>query len=247
MSEGLDANPLAPFNQEVNNLDFRDPPRLIWIPVREAAKLLWSENPKLHDLGALVQSIEKYGFQELPRFDLQLPNISGGTGGIKAGNGRIETLAVMERDAMNLPRGLAQDKTTGAWVMPILVGTDADSLNAARAYAIDSNNLTMSGGDFTGFDYRRLWNDNAYLRILENLGIDGELPVSVSGDDLDIFLKGLHFDVPDVTDEEEKEIGTISSFKIEVGNVMFLEEILTATRKFYDDKPDWRCKIVLSS
>lgn len=175
---------------EKEDLNFKDPPGLMWIQVQEAAKLLWSENPKLHNIGDLVQSIEKHGFQELPRYDINLPNVSGGQGAIKAGNGRIETLAAMELDKKGLPRGLAMHKETGAWVMPLLIGTDADSINAARAYAIDSNNLTMSGGDFTAFDFQRLWNSDEYVNMLKKLAEDKELPISVSGDDLDMFLKG---------------------------------------------------------
>lgn len=232
---------------EKDNLEFKDPPGIMWVTVQEAVKLLWSENPKLHDIGALVQSIEKYGFQELPRYDIHLPNVSGGEGAIKAGNGRIETLASMERDGMPLPRGLAQQKETNAWVMPILVGTDADSLNAARAYAIDSNNLTMSGGDFTAFDFQRLWDSRLYVDMLKNLAMDDSLPVSVSGDDLDLFLSGLKVDIGEVSDSEEKGMGVIYGFRIEVGNGMLLEEVVSKVRELLEENPAWECKIVLSA
>lgn len=235
------------YNVEKENLEFKDPPTIIWMPVQQAVKMLWSENPKLHDIGQLVQSIEKYGFQELPRFDINLPNVSGNQGAIKAGNGRIETLAAMERDNMPLPRGLAQSKVDQSWVMPILVGTDADSVNAARAYAIDSNNLTMSGGDFTGFDFRRLWNDEAYISMLKALGEDGSLPVTVSGDDLDTFLSGLNVPIDDHTEDEEKEMGVIYGFRVEVGNGMMLEEVVGEVRQYLEAHPEWKCKIVLSA
>jgi hypothetical protein len=180
------------YNIEKENLNFKDPPTLVWITVQKAVQLLWSENPKLHDVGLLVQSIEKHGFQELPRYDTNLPNVSGGVGAIKAGNGRIETLAAMERDSMQLPRGLAQDKSTQAWVMPILMGTDVDSVNAARAYAIDSNNLTLSGGDFTAFDFSRLWDNKAYIEMLKILGADNNLPISIDDNDLDAIIRNLN-------------------------------------------------------
>lgn len=239
-------NPLLNGIEQVN-LEFKDPPGLIWIPVQSAVKLLWAENPKLHDIGSLVQSIEKHGFQELPRYDINLPNASGGTGAIKAGNGRIETLAAMERDGMSLPRGLAQDKLTQAWVMPLLVGTDADSLNAARAYAIDSNNLTMSGGDFTAFDFQRLWNSDQYVDMLKVLAVDGQLPISVTGEDLDLFLSGLQVDIGDVTDTEDKGMGVIYGFRVEVGNGMMLEEVVSEVRQFLESHSEWDCKIVLST
>lgn len=232
---------------EKDNLEFKDPPGLMWIPVQQALSLLWSENPKLHDIGALVQSIEKHGFQELPRYDINLPNASGGAGAIKAGNGRIETLAAMERDGKALPRGLALQKDTNAWVMPLLVGTDADSLNAARAYAIDSNNLTMSGGDFTAFDFQRLWNSDQYVDMLKVLAQDGQLPVTVSGDDLDMFLQGLKVSIPDFTDEDDKEMGVIYGFRVEVGNGLMLEDAVSGVRMYLESHPEWNCKIVLST
>jgi hypothetical protein len=230
-----------------NEIEIKDGPKIVWIRVQDAAKLLWSENPKLHSIGDLVQSIEKHGFQELPRYDINLPNASGDAGAIKAGNGRIETLAAMERDGMSLPRGLAQDKLTQAWVMPILVGTDADSLNAARAYAIDSNNLTMSGGDFTAFDFQRLWNSDQYVDMLKVLATDGQLPISVTGEDLDLFLSGLQVDIGDVTDTEDKGMGVIYGFRVEVGNGMMLEEVVSEVRQFLESHLEWDCKIVLST
>jgi hypothetical protein len=235
------------FNVDLKNLKIKDGPQLIWIRVQDAVRLLWSENPKLHSIGDLVQSIEKHGFQELPRYDINLPNASGGAGAIKAGNGRIETLAAMEKDGKALPRGLALQKDTNAWVMPLLVGTDADSLNAARAYAIDSNNLTMSGGDFTAFDFQRLWNSDQYVNMLKVLAQDGQLPVTVSGDDLDLFLSGLKVDIADVTGEEEKGMGVIYGFRVEVGNGMMLEEVVSEVRQFLEGHLEWKCKIVLST
>lgn len=234
------------FNIDPGNLEIKDGPTIIWILVQKAAGLLWSENPKLHSIGDLVQSIEKHGFQELPRYDINLPNVSGGNGAIKAGNGRIETLAAMERDGLPLPRGLAQRKGDGAWVMPVLVGTDADSLNAARAYAIDSNNLTMMGGDFTAFDFQRLWNSNLYVKMLQELAVDDNLPISVTGDDLDMFLNGLQIDIPDV-EGEDKDMGVIYGFRVEVGNGLLLEEALAATRDFLNSHPEWKCRIEVSA
>jgi len=225
-------------------MTMKDPPRLVWIPVREAVNLLWNENPKLHDLGAIGQSIGKYGFQELPRFDINLINLLGGKGAIKAGNGRIEALAQMEKAGESLPRGLAHDHE-GRWVMPLLIGTDAETLAQAVAYAVDSNNLTLSGGDFTAFDMKRLWDSDAYLKVLTSLGQDEELPVTVSGDDLDLFTRGLQIKIPEVEGEERK-MGVIYGFRIEVGNGLLLEDAIKATREFLDDHPEWECTIVVS-
>lgn len=165
-----------------DQLQFNDAPRLIWIKVRDALGLLWERNPKLHAMDQMAESIGQHGFQELPKYDSQI--------GIKAGNGRVETLGWMENQKAPLPRGLAMDKS-GAWVMPLLVGVDAPSHALAEAYAVDSNNLTMSGGDFNVFDMARMWDEDTYKAILQDLARESTLPVSVSGDDLDVLLAPL--------------------------------------------------------
>jgi len=171
----------------VDDLEFNDAARVEWVRVQDAAGLLWKDNPKRHDLGAIIESIERYGFQERPKFDVNLPNVSGGTGAIVAGNGRVEALAAMERDKRyELPRGLATD-AQGAWCMPLLVGTDARSEEMAAAYGLDANNLTLAGGDFTAFESLRLW-DADYVGVLQKLAMADELPISVAGDDLDLLL-----------------------------------------------------------
>jgi hypothetical protein len=162
-------------------LKFNDQPAIIWIKVRDAVELLWKDNPKLHDIGSVVQSIQKYGLQELPKYDATLA-------AIKAGNGRIEALAMMEKQKMDVPRGIASTKE-GEWVMPLLAGVDAESVTLAKAYAIDSNNLVMSGGDLTGVEQSFAWNNNGYLDLLKALAEEESLPISVDGNLLDALNK----------------------------------------------------------
>lgn len=162
-----------------------DPPEMAWILVQDALKLLWVKNPKLHDIGGVIGSINKHGFQELPKFDVNLENTQGQMGAIKAGNGRIEALAQMEKDGRyELPRGLALTKD-GKWAMPILTGTDAKSEMLAQSYAIDSNNLTLMGGGANVFEMAGMYEQDDYLALLQRLAEAGELPISVDGDDLD--------------------------------------------------------------
>jgi len=165
-----------------DNLSFNDAPELVWIRVQDAVKLLWNENPKLHNIGDLVKSIEKYGYQEIAKFDKNLINVNGTTGAVVAGNGRIESLAEMEKQKRKLPRGLALLKETGEWVMPVIVGVDQENINKAKAFAIDSNNLGLSGGDFTAVDMSRMWNPAQYMAILQGLSIEDEAPVTVDKD-----------------------------------------------------------------
>lgn len=164
--------------------DNDDTPHLVWIRVRDAAKMLWQGNPKLHDIGGVCQSVAKYGFQELPKFDKNLTSIGGEQGAIVAGNGRIEALAVMETDSRySLPRGLQIDNE-GNWLMPIVYGVDAESEAMAQAYAIDSNNLTMSGGDLTALDMSRAWDQKKYLAVLAEAAKNGQEPITVDKDTL---------------------------------------------------------------
>lgn len=63
----------------------------------------WSKNPKRHDIGALVESIQRYGFIDPPKWDATL-------GALVYGNGRDEALAWMETQGQALPRGVRIDE-----------------------------------------------------------------------------------------------------------------------------------------
>lgn len=190
-------------NQLENN---NDVPYIIFVKVTDAVGLLWTDNPKLHDLGGVITSIQKYGFQELPKFDSTLPNVSGGMGAIKAGNGRIEAAYMMSKDGRyDLPRGFATTKE-GDWVMPILAGVDAENINQAIAYAIDSNNLTVTGSSFTAYDMANLWDAEAYIELLKGLAQNDALPASVDEEDLNFLINGVNLDYKSI-DSLKDELG----------------------------------------
>jgi hypothetical protein len=215
-----------------NELEKGDVPKIVWVRVQDAAGLISPDNPKLHDIGGVVSSIEKYGLQELPKFD-------GTVGWIKAGNGRIEALAMMERDKKyKLPRGLVTEKDTGAWVMPVVAGVDAVDARQAKAYLLDSNNLTMSGGDFTPYDIAKMWDVNAYNNLLQGLASEGEFPVSMDEQDVatfDAVMRGLLFNLPEVSMEGGEARRTKITLVLELEETERLEEIVEAVRKFLDD------------
>jgi hypothetical protein len=148
--------------------------------VRVQDAVLWDENPKEHDIGSLIQLIDRYGFRDPPTYDETL-------GALVAGNGRTIALGMMEKQGYKLPRGIVQEKNTGDWYMPIDFGVDAMNKNEAIGYAIDHNNSTLSGGSFTSLDMKRMW-DNTYIELLESLPVES-LPVTVDYDDLE-FLRG---------------------------------------------------------
>lgn len=154
-----------------------------YVPLSQVA--LWERNPKLHHLGDLAASIEHHGFKESPRYE---PTLNDGTGGIVAGNGRIETLVALRNQRRPAPRGIVEQD--GEWLVPVTFGVDAESQEAAEAYGIDANNLTMSGGDFTPWDMARMWDRDAYAALLTELAQSDALPVTVDGDALDALLRG---------------------------------------------------------
>lgn len=150
----------------------------------EIAQLRWNRNPKKHDIGALAESIRRYGFIDPPKIDMAL---NGGAGGLVYGNGRDEALEWMHAQGEKPPRGIRIDND-GMWLMPVKVGVDAASSEEAEAAAIDHNNLTLAGGEFTAVDMSRLWTDE-YTDILADLAKLDMLPISVDGDDLDVLLR----------------------------------------------------------
>jgi hypothetical protein len=146
----------------------------------------WPRNVKRHDIGALVESIRRYGFVDPPKFD-------GTLGALVYGNGRDEALEWMRAQGDDPPRGVKVD-TDGMWLMPVKVGIDAPSEAEAEALALDHNNLTMAGGDFTAWDMSKLWGEG-YTDILASLATSDALPITVDGDALDGLLRGMADDI----------------------------------------------------
>jgi hypothetical protein len=144
----------------------------------------WDRNPKRHDFGALIQSISRYGFKDPPKFE---PSLNGGEGGIVEGNGRAEALGMMQVDGQAPPRGVTVD-ADGRWCIPVLFGVDARSRAEAESYGVDHNNLTLLGGDLGIDAVMGLWDESGLTDLLTALGEDGELPVSLDGEDLDSLL-----------------------------------------------------------
>lgn len=217
-------------------LEFNDAPQIAWILVRDAVKLLSPHNPKLHDIGSVMQSIARYGFQELPKFDATV-------GWIKAGNGRIESLVEMEKartsegtPTYQLPRGLAANKE-GQWAMPLLVGTNAKNENEALAYLIDANNLTMLGGDFTPYEIAKMWDVKQYNDLLQKLATQNTYSVSMDDEAVSIMdaaLKGLLISLPEVKHDGGEARRTKITLVLDLSESTRLEEIVEAVKNFLD-------------
>jgi hypothetical protein len=159
-------------------------------------------NPKLHDVGLLAVGILENGFIDSPKWD---ENLNFGRGGIVYGNGRLEAVSLLEQmhrlgqqldgKPVPRPRGVATERETGAWVVQIAFGINAETTAQAQRLLIDHNNLTMSGGGFTAVDVSRMYKPAEYKAILSSiegdLGAtaddrlleDGQITLTVGSDD----------------------------------------------------------------
>lgn len=181
MSDKNKTNLLNSVQQNLSKEDFDGEQVILrYIPVRNV--VLWKENPKKHNIGAIMQSIQKYGFKDPPAFDSALE-------GLIEGNGRAEALLKMELEKQSCPRGILKHKETGEWLMPVLFGVDSKSKSLAERYAIDHNNLVLSGGDLTANDIARIWDRDLYTKLLTNFSSSGEELVTMDLDDISSLLE----------------------------------------------------------
>ncbi|MBW4514556.1 MAG: hypothetical protein KME11_04965 [Timaviella obliquedivisa GSE-PSE-MK23-08B] len=178
-----------PVNLEVpKNLVFREQLEIRYVLVDDL--ILLDQNPKLHDIGKLVDSIVENGFLDPPKWDTKL---NGGAGGIIEGNGRSEALKWMQEQGREIPRGIAVNEQN-LWAAPVIFGCDARSEIAAKRYAIDHNNLVMAGGNFSALDMSRAYDAESYIAMLQELDQQQFLPLTLDGEDLELLLGKLEGD-----------------------------------------------------
>ena len=192
--------------------------RIEYVLLSQAAQWDWVDNPKLHDIEALIGSLKRYGFQDPPKFDQAL---NGGQGGLVAGNGRVRALVEMQARGEPPPLGLALTARQ-EWAVPIVFGNDLPGQVVAEAFALDHNNLTLAGGSLDTLDMARMWDVEGYNRLLSRLQEQTALPVTVNGEDLDALLARLNPAEGDTksqtpADRPEKEAGTV----VNVGRFFF--------------------------
>lgn len=166
---------------------------LRYIPLDQACR--WDANPKRHDMGALMQSIERHGFGDPPKFDATL-------GALVYGNGRTEALERMRAEGKAPPRGIAVLED-GQWAVPVIFGVDAVSRAAAVAFAIDHNNLTLLGGDLGFTDLLSIWDEAGLQKVLTEVPDAGALLASLDADDVAALLTGPDFQ-PAGADEQSR-------------------------------------------
>lgn len=158
-----------------------------YIPIDKIMDMRWVDNPKLHDLQAIWQSIERNGFRDRPAWDSNLTPVEGehGSGAILFGNGRIEALHWGWKNQQDKPQGILEDDK-GLWYVPVEFGLDSASEVQAQAFGIDHNSLTMSGGDFEASDIWRMYDREVLAELGERIASsdNGVEPITLDGDSL---------------------------------------------------------------
>lgn len=147
------------------------------------------DNPKDHDLGALSESLARFGF-------VAPMGINENTGRLLWGHGRLVELRQLRTAAEGPPPdGILLDED-GEWLAPVIRGIQL-SPEDGKAYLITDNRLVELGG----WNERQLI-DNLIAIAGSTLGLDG---TGYDGDDLDALII-IHGGPPDL-DQLEGEFG----------------------------------------
>jgi site-specific DNA-methyltransferase (adenine-specific)/site-specific DNA-methyltransferase (cytosine-N4-specific) len=184
--------------------------RVEWIPINSLGDA--KENPKDHDIGAIVESIRKFGFVGAGAL------IDENTGRKVTGHGREEALQVMFLSGEDIPRGIRIDDK-GDWLMPVLRGYAFQDEEEARAFLLADNRTQELGG----------WKENELAVVLKEMVEKGEEMLAGTGFDAEdaqeimerVMGKGVE-NGDNATEEEEeegKEEENENSYGVEVGDV----------------------------
>jgi hypothetical protein len=124
-------------------------------------------NPKDHDIGVIINSIKRFGFNA--------PLIQNESDQkLVAGHGRLEALIKMYKSQYSVPKGILSDEDN-MWLVPVLTGLSFENEEEALSYLIADNKLTEIGG----------WDKDLLLNMLKNIeNLDG---VGFDLDDIDIM------------------------------------------------------------
>jgi len=131
----------------------------------------WERNPKDHDLGALHQSIDRFGFVA-PLI------IDGKNGKLVAGHGRLDALQQMKTSGSKPPKGIIVEKDS--WLVPVREYQFKNN-QEREAYSLADNRLVELGG----------YNEEQLAQVLSDLAASGEellIGTGFDGNDIDNLL-----------------------------------------------------------
>lgn len=196
--------------------------RIELIPLGELVKSEAERNPKDHDIGAIIVSLQRFGFVT--------PGIRNEkTRRSVAGHGRARALAEMKRLDMDPPRRIKKGPK-GEWLVPVVAGIHFDSDNEAEAYVVADNRHTIAGG----------WNEPELFDVLSDIaqvtgGLEG---TGFDGDDLDELGSLLATDFKDQSgNQAERDNNNLSKMKSGDGQIVRCEigEVMTTVEKSLAD------------
>ena len=133
----------------------------------------WPGNPKEHDLGAITESMLRFGFRDPIAVNRRNHEI-------EEGHGRTQVLIALRSQGREAPRFIEVNEH-GAWRVPIMYFDDDDITQ--RGYALAHNRTQELGG---GYDDRKLL---AAIREQANYG--QLLGTGFDGDDISALQKRL--------------------------------------------------------
>ncbi len=107
-------------------------------------------NPKFHDLDAIRESYERFGYAEAVVKDDR-------TGKLAAGHGRCQVLIALKVAGEPAPENIKVVK--GKWLVPVQVGWSSKDDDEAAAFLIAANRITEIGG----------WDNRGTVSILTSL------------------------------------------------------------------------------
>lgn len=141
------------------------------------------DNPKDHDLGALSESLARFGF-------VAPMGVNELTGKLLWGHGRLAELKRL-RKAHDFPPDGIQLDSDGEWLVPVIRGVELSEQNG-RAYLVTDNRLTELGG----------WREAQLIETLVKIGGPtgvGLRGTGYDGDDLDKLI--IDYGQPDIPEE----------------------------------------------
>jgi|OpeIllAssembly_1097287.scaffolds.fasta_scaffold00035_6 hypothetical protein len=133
----------------------------------------WPRNPKLHDVGAITSSFERFGYVA-PIVVNRANNM------ILAGHGRVESLASQLRSGSPPPARITDISAQGSpdWLVPYIAIDLPEELH--EAYVVTDNRLVQLGG----------WDEPTLIEVLMDLKDKDLLEVTgYDGDDLDWLIQ----------------------------------------------------------
>jgi len=147
-------------------------------------------NPKSHDLGALAESLERFGF-------VSPMGVNEKTGKLLWGHGRLDDLIAFMNEGRPVLEGLQVDDD-GMWKAPVVRGVHLNSKDGT-AYLISDNQQVLLGG----------WNEpklvETLIRIAGESG-SGLRGTGYDGDDVDTLIRLYRPDLIDMPEDPGPQI-----------------------------------------